>query len=281
MAKTNSNFSLLSAKWFLAVGVFLLIFGWIASISLSAQTVNQGYKSDEPLQKGMLVATAADDASKVEKLTKDNIDRLKGVVVDKNDSPVTLADSGNNVFVATSGSYQVLVSTENGEIKKNDYIGISSLAGIGMKASDSLPVIIGRASIDFNGREDSIGSYEDPNTKQKINFGRIPVAVAIERNPLLKDEKGNSIPKLLQRVSVTVAGKQVNTARIWLATAVFLGTAFIVGVMLYSGARSSLISVGRNPLSKSVIVRGLLQIVVLSVIVFITGMFGVYLLLKL
>ena len=63
--------------------------------------------------------------------------------------------------------------------------------------------------------------------------------------------------------------------------AVFLGSALITGVMLYSGARGSLISVGRNPLSKGAILKGLIQIVILSLTVFITGMFGVYLLLKL
>jgi hypothetical protein len=54
----------------------------------------------------------------------------------------------------------------------------------------------------------------------------------------------------------------------------------VAGIMLYSGARSSLISVGRNPLSRSVIIKALGQVVVLSLIVFISGMFAVYLLLK-
>lgn len=248
---------------------------------LSAQTVNQGFKSDEPLRKGMIVAAVEGDETKVEKGNEENFERLKGVVVQKNDSPVTLAEEGNNVFVANTGIYDVLVSDENGEIKSGDYLSFSSLEGIAMKATDEQAIIIGRASQGFNGRDNIIGSQEDKNTKRKVNFGLIKTAVGVGHNPWLRNEKGNTIPKIVERVTTTIAGKPVNTTRAWLATAVFLGTIFIVGVMLYSGSRSSLISVGRNPLSKGVIIKGLLQVVILSVAIFITGLFGVYLLLKL
>jgi len=280
MAKTNILSKFLVTRFLVGLAlVGCLVAGLFGTVL--AQTVNQGYNSDQPLQKGMLVAAKSDDQTKVEPVNKDSIERLKGVVVQQNDSPVTLSGAGQNVFVATSGIYDAIVSNENGEIKKGDYITISSLDGIAMKAGDSQAMVLGTANADFNGKDGSIGSTEDPNTKQKVTFARIPVAISVNRNPMLKEEQGNSIPKVLQKVSVTVAGKKVNTARVWLATAVFLGTAFVVGVMLYSGARSSLISVGRNPLSKTVIIRGLLQVVIVSLIVFITGMFGVYLLLKL
>lgn len=280
MAKTNNKSKSLFTKLLIGVVLAGCLVTSLATTVL-AQTVNQGYNSDKPLQKGMLVATKSDDQTKVEPVNKDSIERLKGVIVQQNDSPVTLAGAGQNVFVATSGLYEALVSNENGEIKKGDYITISSFEGIAMKAGDSQAMVLGTADADFNGKDGAIGSTEDPKTKQKVTFARIPVAISVNRNPMLKEEQGNSIPKVLQKVSVTVAGKKVNTARIWLATAVFLGTAFVVGVMLYSGARSSLISVGRNPLSRTVIIRGLLQVVIVSLIVFITGMFGVYLLLKL
>lgn len=280
MSKTNRSGDFLISKTAALFGLItLLVLGLFGT--LSAQTVNQGYNSDEPLQKGMLVVSKQDDPNKVERATNENIDRLKGVVVQQNDSPVTLAGEGQNVFVATNGEYEVLVSNESGPIKRGDYLSVSSLAGIAMKATDEQPVVLGQASADFAGSEDSIGSYQDPQTKQTVNFGRILVSVSISRNPLLREDLGSRIPAAIQRISVAVAGKQVNTARVWLAVAVFLGTVFVVGTMLYSGARSSLISVGRNPLSRAVIIRGLLQVVVLSVIVFITGMFGVYLLLKL
>lgn len=280
MAKTNIKTHFLLSRLAALVALATLIAGSANGI-LSAQTVNQGFSSDTPLRKGMIVATAAGDETKVEKANNKNFDRLKGVVVEKNDSPVTLADSGKNVFVASTGIYDVLVSNENGEIKSGDYVSISSLDGIAMKANDEQAIVIGRASTGFNGKDGSIGSYQDSKTKQTVYFGTVKAAVAVGHNPWLRTQKGNTVPKIVQKVTTTIAGKPVNTTRAWLATAVFLGTIFVVGIMLYSGARSSMISVGRNPLSKGVIIKGLLQVVILSVSIFVSGLFGVYLLLKL
>jgi hypothetical protein len=245
-----------------------------------AQMLNKGYKSDELLQTGMLVMETDYDPKKVSAVSFDTLDRILGVVIQKNDSPVTLAAKDEKIFVADTGEYPLLVSNENGTIAAGDYISISSLAGVGMKANGLQPLVVGRATEKFEGNGDSIGSTTDNRTNQTINFGRIPALVSIKRNPNFKDEQGNKVPKVLERVSFSIAGKPVNTARIWMAAAVFLGSLLVAGIMLYSGARGSLISVGRNPLSRSVIIKGLGQVVVMSIIVFISGMFAVYLLLK-
>jgi hypothetical protein len=275
MTKINTIFKFKTYVLIVAVSILVLL-----QFSVVAQTVNQGYNSDEPLQKGMIVVIKDNDANKVDKATSESIEKIKGVVVQQNDSPVTLSSSGQNVFVATTGIYETLVSDENGSIKAGDYISISSLAGIGMKAKDDQKIVVGRAAADFDGQQGKVGSSEDPKTKAKINFARIKVSVGVSQNPWLRENFGNAVPRFVQKLSISIAGKPVNTTRIWMATAVFLGTALIVGVMLYSGARSSLLSVGRNPLSKSAIIRGLGQVVVLSLIVFVSGMFAVYLLLK-
>jgi len=52
-------------------------------------------------------------------------------------------------------------------------------------------------------------------------------------------------------------------------------------VTLYSGIRNALIAIGRNPLSKKSIFRGLLEIILTGFIILIIGLFAVYLLLKL
>ena len=245
-----------------------------------AQTVNKGYKSDEALQTGMLVMEKEDDPFKVVAISLGTLDKLKGVVVQKNDSPVTLSSKDDKVFIADTGEYPVLVSNENGQIEPGDYLSISSLPGVAMKANDTQSVVVGRATKKFEGNGDSIGSTVDNRTNKTINFGRIPVLISIKRNPNVKEQQNNSVPKALEKVSFSIAGKPVNTARIWMATAVFLGSLLITAIMLYSGARSSLISVGRNPLSRSIIIKGLGQIVVMSLIVFISGLFAVYLLLR-
>jgi hypothetical protein len=62
---------------------------------------------------------------------------------------------------------------------------------------------------------------------------------------------------------------------------VFLAATVVAGSMLYAGVRSSMISIGRNPLSKQSIVKSMVQVIITSFMVFILGIFGVYLLLKL
>jgi hypothetical protein len=49
---------------------------------------------------------------------------------------------------------------------------------------------------------------------------------------------------------------------------------------LYAGVRSSVISMGRNPLARKTIIRNLIQIVLIALIILVTGLIAVYLLLK-
>ncbi len=245
-----------------------------------AQTVLQGYSSDEPLQKGMLVKLNKDDQSKVETVTDESLDNLKGVVADANDSPVTLSGDGQKVFVATNGSYEVLVSNENGQIAQGDYISVSSLGGIGMKASESQTVVLGRAIAKFEGGGDSIGKSTTKDGKN-VSFGRIKVDIGVVKNPLLKNPEKDKVPDVLQKAASTVAEKPVTSLRIYLALCVLLATTLVATITLFSGVRSTIISIGRNPLSKGIIIKGLIQVLLVSLIIFITGLFGVYLLIKL
>jgi hypothetical protein len=281
MIKANLK-SLLSRKRLLCGLALAVLIVLSLAAPLLAQTVTQGYGSDEQLQRGMLVAVKEDDASKVEALKYESLDRLKGVVVQPNDSPVTLSSEGQKIFVADNGNYEVLVSSENGPIKTGDYISISSLAGVGMKANESQTLVVGRALKNFDGTSDTVASSEiGGEPAGNIKFGRIPVAVSINRNPQLKIPEKDKIPDFVQKLSNAIADKPVSSIRIYMSLAVLLLTAVVAGITLYSGVRSSVISIGRNPLSKGLIFKGMLQVVLLSVIIFITGLFGVYLLLKL
>lgn len=260
--------------------LLVLLFCVGAAAPVVAQTVLQGYDSDEVLQKGMMVTLKKDDQTKVEAVTEATKEDLKGVVADANDSPVTLSGDGQKIFVATEGSYEVLVSNENGEIDQGDYIAISSLAGIGMKADETQSMVLGRAVEKFTGDGDSVGK-STTSGGGTVSFGRIQVDIGIGKNPYQKAPDKDTVPDALQKISSTVADKQVSALRIYLALAVLIITALVAGTTLFSGVRSTVISVGRNPLSKGIIYKGLFQVLLLSLIIFITGLFGVYLLIKL
>lgn len=247
-----------------------------------AQAVTQGYGTDQVMQRGMLVQLKKDDPSKVEPVTQATADKLFGVAVDANDAPVTLSADGKKAFVATAGKYDVLVSTQNGNIKAGDYIAVSAIDGIGMKAGSKESFIIGRAVADFDGSINKIGTSKvklSDNSEKEVMIGRVQADVLVAGNPLMKPEQAN-VPEFLRKAAEAVAGKPVPTARIYMSLFVFLVCTIISGILMYGGVRSAIISIGRNPLGKKIIIRGMFQVIITGLIVFILGIFGVYLLLK-
>lgn len=251
---------------------------------LGAQSVTQGYKSDAVLQRGMVVIVSESDQTKIEPARPDTIERIHGIVVNPNDAPFTVSNDEQKNFVATVGRYEVLVSDQNGQIFTGDYLTISSIEGIAMKADREQRVIVGRALSDFKSDSSNTVSTveltDSDNQKQSVNIGLIQIDVGVSRNPLLKPDQAN-VPEFLRKASEGVAQKPVSAVRVYIGLIILGISSTIAGAMLFSGIRSAVISIGRNPLSKKSIIKGLIQVVVTSLIVFITGLFGVYLLLRL
>ena len=69
--------------------------------------------------------------------------------------------------------------------------------------------------------------------------------------------------------------------KMYVSVAIMAMSIVIAGILLYAGVRGSIISIGRNPLSKRSILRGLMQVIIGGVLVLIIGLFTVYLLLRL
>lgn len=250
---------------------------------LGAQAVSEGYGADQVLQRGMIVRLKTDDTSKVEAVNSDGAEHMHGVVVSPNDAPVTLSNDGQKVFVATNGHYDVLVSTQNEEIRPGDYIAVSAVSGVGMRAGTKELYVIGRALAGFDGSKDVVATTEvkdSAGATHKVSIGRVQLDIGIAKNPLLKASEPN-LPDALRRAAETIAGRPVNAVRVYVGILVFAITTTVAASLLYGGVRSALISIGRNPLSKKSIVRSMLQVIITGLIVFTTGVFGVYLILRL
>lgn len=250
---------------------------------LEAQTFTQGYGIDGAIQKGMIVRLKEGDTTKVQPVSKEQMDKMHGVIVNQNDAAVTLSGEGEKVFVATRGRHEVLVSTENGPVKEGDFVTVSSLNGVGMKAGEIQPLIIGRATEGFDGTSQVAGSAKLKDTNggdKEVKFGRVEVEINIGNNPWLRSEEPN-MPEFLRRASEAIAGKPVDAIRVYTGLVIFFITTIVSGSLLYGGVKSGIISIGRNPLSKKQIIRGMMQVVVAGLIIFILGIFAVYLLLKL
>lgn len=250
------------------------------------QAVTQSFNADPSVQLGMIVKLKDKDPSTVEPLDEKSLTKLLGVVVAPNDSTVTITPAKatkQQVFVASSGQYTTLVSNQNGAIKAGDFITASALAGIGMKADEGQSVILGKAAAAFTGTANVIGKVSLKNSLGKntdVSLGRVAVVLDVSHNPL-ESKSTNYVPGFLAKTAQSVADKKVSAARIYLGLAVLALTTVITTNLVYSGVRSGMIAVGRNPLSKKSIIKSLIQTVIAGLIIFIVGVFAVYLMLKL
>lgn len=246
----------------------------------------QGYATATPLDNGTIVQLTGKDAKQVKVSTKAELQNMFGVVVDRQQLPVTISngDLDNETFVAASGTYNVLVSTEGGTISSGDYVTLSSVNGVAMKAGTEEATVFGRSNASFDGKSSTLGTstLKEKNGKSNktVAIGVIPVTIDIKKNPNEKSTTAN-LPDVLQRVGVAIAEKEVSPIRIYLSLAITAISLIAAIAVLYSGVRSGVISIGRNPMSKKSIFRALLEVILTSAMILIIGLFAVYLLLKL
>lgn len=246
----------------------------------------QGYAADRPIDNGTIVQLTGENSNKVKVVGQSELANMFGVTVDRKQVPIRISntDLKNETYVAVSGTYNVLVSTQGGPIEAGDYVTLSSIGGVAMKAGYEEPTVFGRATRSFDGKGVTLGSSALKDTSGKtistVKLGSIPVTIDIKRNPNEKSTK-TKVPEVLERIGQAIAEKEVSPIRIYLSMAITAVSLISALIVLYSGVRNSVISIGRNPMSKKSIFRALLEIILTSVLILIIGLFAVYLLLKL
>lgn len=249
-----------------------------------AQNVTQGYLSDQSLQNGMIVRLKAGDASKVQALKYNEAKEMLGVVVSSSDAPISLSDpSKKQNFVAAFGKYDALVSSQNGAIKPGDYVTISSLDGVGMKASKDEELILGKAIGSFNTKSDVESKVTLTSTsggKQDVGIRRIMVDISVSRNPSFAGDSTAGVPQFLTKAAQLVTKKPVTALRVYACLAILALSLAVAGAIIYSGVRTGMTAVGRNPLAKSSIMKNLISVTLMALIIVIIGIIAVYLLLR-
>jgi len=246
----------------------------------------QGYAADTPLDTGAIVQLTGKDSNRVKIATQSDLQNMFGVIVDRNQLPLAVTNEGlqNETFVAVAGTYNVLVSTQGGPIASGDYVTLSSVNGVAMKAGTEEKTVFGRAGASFDGKSVTLGTTALKDTAGKENktvtLGQIPVTIDIRSNPNQKSTKVK-VPPFLERVGLAIAEKQVSPIRIYLSIAITVVSVIAAIVIVYSGVRNGVVSIGRNPMSKKSIFRALFGIILTSILILIVGLFAVYLLLRL
>jgi hypothetical protein len=254
---------------------------FLAGLPMVAQAdtfISQSYSSTQSLPLDSIVSLQNNSSDQIVPANNANADNILGIVVNAQNSSLTLSnDQANQVQVATTGTLEVLVSDINGSIGQGDYITASPIDGVGMKATANARVV-GIAQSALNSTTGSEQSYTDKTgKKQTVLLGEIPLLVNVSN--YYKQADKTLIPSAVQSIANALAGKTVSTTPILISGGIFIVTLLVVVSIIYSMIRSSIISVGRNPMSQSAIYRDLVQLSALVLVILVGAFVAIYLVL--
>lgn len=257
-------------------GLFLLALSLFTPTASAVTSLSESYSTSDDLSIGSIVSVKDNQTDIVMASDSSNVDNLLGVVIASGSSLLTLSNGKDNqVQVATSGTLPVIVSDINGEVKRGDHITAGPIRGVGMRATANVRVVGIAQGKMSNVREQK---YKDNDGVEKtMKLGEVPVLVNVAY--YFKEPDKTIVPAAIQNVANSLAGREVGTVPIIISGAIFLIMLIIVSSLIYSMIRSSIISVGRNPLSQSAIYRDLVQLSGLVVGILGVGLITIYLVL--
>jgi len=274
------NAKLLPSLFIMSVWVGgLALIGLVFATSVSAVTyISQSYSTTSKLPLGALVSQVNNTSDAVVDADSSNVDNLLGIVISESNSLLALSNGDKNqVQVATTGTLQVLVSDINGAITRGTQVTASPISGVGMKATTNTRVI-GIAQGDLTSANSKSETYtDDKKVKQTVKLGQVPVLVNVSY--FFKEPDKTIIPAAIQNVANSVAGKPVSTLPILVSAAIFIVTLIVVVSIIFAMINSSIISVGRNPMSQSAIYRDIIQLSALVLAILAVGLIAIYLVL--
>jgi hypothetical protein len=153
------------------------------------------------------------------------------------------------IKVAVEGELNVLVSLENGEIKKGDAVMVSTIPGVGMKAGRE-GIIVGTATGNFLTTTPITTTFS--LDAQEVKVGVVPIAIDIKT-------------KVLQNKSY-IPGLNANTpTKAAISILVIAFAVIMIVTLVYSAVKNSLLAVGRNPLTSGVISKHLVMVLLFAV----------------
>jgi hypothetical protein len=250
-----------------------------APVFAQSGAISQSYQtSSTSITQGTLLSLASKGSTVVVPAGTSNAASLVGVAASK---PLVELSTGtsssskqSSVQVAVGGITEALVSNLNGAVYVGDKITASPVNGIGMKAT-AASEIIGIAQTNLSSVTTVTKSFAGTNGKTVgAKVGLLPIAVNVAYYSAAP--AGGSIsafvPPFLQSLANSIAGKEVSPLRVLIgAMTLILGFATIV-IMLYTGIRNGVISLGRNPLAADALRKGMADILITAVgILMVTG----------
>lgn len=240
--------------------------------------ISQSYPTNTTgITEGTLVSFVSLKSNLIIPASVSTTSTLVGIAVGK--PLVELSTSStSSIQVVINGKTDALVSDANGAVDIGDKITVSPIQGIGMKATAD-GEIVGTAQASLNSVSTVTKSLKGTDGKDvPVKIGLLPVTVSVMHYayPSSSGTVSSFVPPFLQKAANAISGKAVSPLRVLLsALALTLGF-LIVTTMLYTAIRSTIISIGRNPLAYSTFRRSLIDIILSAVGVLIVSVVIVY-----
>ena len=241
-------------------------------------SIAQQFQANDPqITPASLVVTQKNNPSSITLSSQLQADSLVGVVSEE--PLIELSDDSNGVQVVTSGLTMTLVSDINGAVATGDRITASPIKGVGMKATESTTTVgIAQSSLETSKSEtrkitDTLGKQTE------VHIGLVPVQIGVAFYNVETSKVTSFVPSFLQSLANTVVGRTVSPVRVLTAALILLLLFVSITVLLYSSVRSSIISIGRNPLSEKAVRKSLVQVGLTVCIILISATGLIYLVL--
>jgi hypothetical protein len=179
---------------------------------------------------------------------------------------LSTSDDKNSVPVISNGTVYVLVSSQQGDIKKQDLITTSTIPGVGVKAVDA-GYVLGYALED----------YSNPNPKQA---GKIAVNLSLHYFNS-KPTFAGTLTDILKIVLLPTKNSPAAIYKYLVAAAVVLGS-FVLGFISFGRtAAKGVEALGRNPAASAVIHLGIIFNVGIVIAIILAGLSVAFLILRL
>ena len=249
------------AMVFLFVYFFIVAFTPTYATAVFAQNaaISQGYETQNTnVVPDALVSLTSQDT--VDLATVHNVYELVGIIGKQPLVELSNSASSSQVQVITQGTAPTVVSDINGAINAGAKITASPIDGVGMKATLS-GQIVGTAQASLS----SVPTHTETITnihgqQESVKVGVIPVEVSVAYFSIPSTGSKTKLEAQLQDIAGDLIGKSVSLTRAFLALFVLVVGFVGVGLIIYSSVRSSIISIGRNPLSQGAINHSLLEV---------------------
>ena len=260
------------------LAVILVVLSLIPTALVSAQSF---YVTDRNATAGMLMSASADQ-SVAEPANGDNAKQLLGVLASSDSVDLNAQPGQKNV--KTDGVATTLVSNQHGDIKVGDRITVSSIEGVGAKASGSGWIAgIAQGSLDKSTKNAIPASVTDSKGKKHdIVIGRVPMLVKVTyyTEPTTPENQKSLLPQSIQDAADRLAGHHVKTAAIIISFVLVLMGIALAAQLVNSAIRSGFAAIARQPLTKIIILRKVLQTFAIAGVILVVVFIFAYLVLR-